>query len=64
MTQPHPAAILLTTSDLARAERLAVQSGDPIDVVVTRLGLCSEAQLLQAFAEAADVPIAQAASFP
>ena len=60
----HPAASLLPPADFARAERLAAQSGDPLDVVVTRLGLCSEAQLLQAFAEAAGVPIARAGEFP
>lgn len=59
-----PLTDLLSASDYARVQRLAVESGDPDDVVATRLGLCSEAQLLQAFAEAAGVEIIRAAAFP
>lgn len=60
----HPLGTILSPADFARVERLAVKSGDQIDVVATRLGLCSEAQLLQAFADVANVPIVQSASFP
>jgi general secretion pathway protein E len=64
MSPRHPVASLLSTADFARAERLAIESGDPIDVVATRLGLCSEIQLLKAFAVATGVPIVHAAAFP
>ncbi len=64
MSLRHPIASLLSAADFIRAERLATESGDTIDVVATRLGLCSEVQLLQAFAAAAGVPIVHAASFP
>jgi general secretion pathway protein E len=60
----HPVSTLLSASDFTRAERLATESGDPIDIVATRLGLCSEAQLLQAFADAAGVPVIHSAGFP
>ena len=64
MDHQHPLATLLSAPDFARVERLAAESGDQIDVVATRLGLCSEAQMLRAFADAAGVPIVQSASFP
>jgi hypothetical protein len=64
MDQQHPLRTIISVADFARVERLAVESGDQIDVVATRLGLCSEAQMLCAFAEAAGVSIAPSASFP
>jgi len=64
MDYVHPLSTLLSAPDFARVQRLAVESGDPVDVVATRLGLCSEVQLLQGFSDMAGVPIVRAASFP
>ena len=55
---------ILSAGDYARASRLATESGEKLDVVATRLGLCSEAQLVQAFAELAGAQIAQKPDFP
>ena len=57
-------ATILSQSDLLRAARLAAESGDAIDVVVTRLGLCSEAQLVRTVAISAQARVAEAARFP
>ncbi|MCF3945753.1 GspE/PulE family protein [Acidiphilium iwatense] len=54
----------MSAIDLARVQRLAAESGDPIDVVATRLGFCSEVELLAAFAGTTGAPIAQASHFP
>ena len=64
MDHQHPLGTILSPADFARVERLAIESGDQVDVVATRLGLCSEAQMLHAFADAAGVSIALSSSFP
>jgi hypothetical protein len=64
MDHQHPLATILSAADFARVERLAIESGDEVDVIATRLGLCSEVQMLRAFADAAGVPIVAPSGFP
>jgi len=59
-----PLARILPPSELARASRLASESGERLDVVATRLGLCSDAQLVQAYAAESGAKIAQRTDFP
>jgi general secretion pathway protein E len=54
----------LTNETLLRAKSLASESGEPIVVVLTRLGLVGERELVGTLARILDVPIAAAAEFP
>jgi RHS repeat-associated protein len=54
----------ITPANLQRAERLRVETGERLDVILIRLGLLSEADLAQAYAAEAAVPIADLASLP
>jgi general secretion pathway protein E len=55
---------LAAPEKLARAQMVQQETGEPLDTVLTRLGLVSEQALASAIATAAGVPIATAASFP
>jgi len=54
----------LGVHDLARAGRLAEESGDPLLPMAVRLGLVSERDLAQAYSEVLDLPLAQASDYP
>ncbi len=54
----------LVTSDLARARRLAEESGDPLLRMLVRLGLVSERDMAQALADVLQFPLAQASDYP
>jgi len=48
----HILSTLVSANDLVRAKKLAFESGDPLDAVCTRLGLCAERDLAEAIASA------------
>jgi len=54
----------LTPADHHRARRVADESGDPLLRMLVRLGLVSERDMAQAFAEVLDLPMAGQADFP
>ncbi|MBK1717431.1 type II secretion system ATPase GspE [Thiocystis violacea] len=54
----------LTSADLARARRLAEDSGDLLLPMLVRLGLISERDMAFAMSEVLDLPLATAAAFP
>src|ERR1700730_3520440 len=58
------AAGLLGQDALARARRLAVDSGETLTSTLTRLGLVSELDMAAAFAKALNLPQIDAASLP
>ena len=47
-----------------RAERLHAETGEPIDVILTRLGFITEADLAQAYADGLEIGLASADEFP
>src|ERR1700722_1948459 len=49
---------------LARAQRVAAETGGRLDRVLTQFGLVSERGLAEAMAELLDAPLATAADFP
>ncbi len=55
---------LAPAETLARAALVQAETGEPLDTVLTRLGLVSEQALAKAIAEAAGLRIATAADFP
>jgi general secretion pathway protein E len=55
---------LAPAETLARAVLVQAETGEPLDAVLTRLGLVSERALARAIAEAAGLRIAEAADFP
>ena len=55
---------LAPAETLARASLVQAETGEPLDTVLTRLGLVSEKALAAAIAEAAGLRIAQASDFP
>lgn len=55
---------LTPTETLARAALVQSETGEPLDSVLTRLGLLSEDALARALAEATGLKIASAADFP
>lgn len=55
---------LATTEALVRARLVRSETGEPLDSVLTRLGLVSEQALASALAEATGLKIAAAADFP
>jgi general secretion pathway protein E len=57
-------AALLSTDALARAQTVQLETGEPIESVVTRLGLVSEQALAQGFASALRLPLISARDFP
>jgi len=54
----------LTAEALARAERLQAESGERLDLVLTRLGILTERALAEALAEALHLPLLAAADLP
>jgi len=54
----------LSNTDLARARRLAEESGDEILRMLVRLGLVSERDMAQAFSEVMSIPLAETSDFP
>ncbi|MCG6966800.1 MAG: type II secretion system ATPase GspE [Chromatiaceae bacterium] len=54
----------IDSADLARARRLAEDAGDPLHVLLSRLGLVSERDLAAALSELTGLPLVQAADFP
>jgi general secretion pathway protein E len=58
------AAGKLTPSALLRAERLAGESGEPLELVLARLGLASERDIAEALALLLSVPLAGEADYP
>lgn len=54
----------LSPSDLQRAERLAAESGDRLELVLTRLGIVPERDVADLLAELLDIPVAVAADYP
>jgi len=54
----------LTAAALERAERLAAESGERLEVVLTRLGFIAETDLVSALADLLDLPIAGGNDFP
>jgi general secretion pathway protein E len=54
----------LAAAGLERAERLASESGERLEIVLTRLGLVSERDLAEAFAKFLNLPLAMAKDFP
>jgi len=54
----------ISEADLARARRLAGDSGEPLFPLLLRLGLVSERDLAQSFATVLDLPLAVAADYP
>jgi general secretion pathway protein E len=54
----------LSQSSLSRAERLAVESGEPIVTVLTRLGLIGERELVETISQALSLPVIKATEFP
>jgi general secretion pathway protein E len=54
----------LGAESLARARRVCRETGDRLDVVLTRLGLASERAVAEALGEALGLPLARAADFP
>ena len=55
---------LAGTDTVARARLVQSETGEPLDTVLTRLGMVSEQALARAIAEAAGLRIATAADFP
>lgn len=55
---------LLSTEALARARLVQQETGEPLESVVTRLGLIAEATLARALADAANLPFVGADGFP
>ncbi len=58
------AANLLTGESMARAQLAQRETGEPLYLVVSRLGLASEADVTRTLAKAASVPEMDAARFP
>lgn len=54
----------MTSGDLARARRLADDSGDPLLPLLVRLGLVSERDMAGAMSEALGLPLTDPARFP
>jgi general secretion pathway protein E len=54
----------LLPANLARARRLAAESGEALVTVLTRLGLIGERELVETVSEALDLPIVRTAEFP
>ena len=54
----------LNVPALERAEKLASQSTEPIELILTRLGLISERELADAFSTFLKQPVIEAADFP
>jgi general secretion pathway protein E len=54
----------LSNTDLARARRLAEESGDELLRMLVRLGLVSERDMAQAFSEVMDIALVEASDFP
>ena len=54
----------LTADALARAEQIAAESKERIEVVLTRLGLIGERDLADAFASVLNLPLTTAAQYP
>jgi general secretion pathway protein E len=54
----------LLPANLARARRLAAESGEALVTVLTRLGLIGERELVETVSDALDLPIVRAAEFP
>ena len=55
---------LLTPDALIRAEAVQLETGEPLESVVTRLGLVSEQALALALSKAAHLPLVSARDFP
>ena len=55
---------LLTPDALTRAEAVQLETGEPLESVVTRLGLVSEQALALALSKAAHLPLVSARDFP
>ncbi|HEY4078735.1 MAG TPA: GspE/PulE family protein [Rhizomicrobium sp.] len=55
---------LVTPETLARARLVQAETGEPLDSVLTRLGMVSEQMLVEAMAHALSLPIARAQDFP
>ena len=54
----------LTPADLERAERLSAESGDRLELVLTRLGMVPERDVAELLAALLDIPLATAAHYP
>lgn len=55
---------LVAPETLARAQLVQAETGEPLDSVLTRLGMVSEQALAEAMAHALSLPMAQARDFP
>jgi len=55
---------LAPAETLVRASLVQAETGEPLDTVLTRLGMVSEQALARAIAEAAGLRIAAASDFP
>ncbi len=55
---------MVTDEALARARLVHQQSGEPIEAVLTRLGIVAETAMAAAFARASSLPVITAADFP
>ena len=54
----------LSPADLDRAERLASESGERLELVLTRLGLVSERDVAELLASLLNIPLARAEHYP
>ena len=54
----------VSTADIARARRLAEDAGEPATRMLARMGLVSERDLAQAFAETYHLPLAEGDAYP
>jgi general secretion pathway protein E len=54
----------LTADALTRAEQIAAESAERIEIVLTRLGLVGERDLAEAFASVLKLPLARAGDYP
>src|SRR5690348_10862870 len=54
----------LSADALARAEHISAESGERIEVVLTRLGLVGERELADAFATVLKLPLVGAGQYP
>ena len=54
----------LAPAGLERAERLAIESGEPLELVLTRLGLTSERDIAETFAALLEISVATPKDYP
>ncbi len=57
-------ADLVTVHELARAQGIAVETGEHLDVVLCRLGMVEEKEVARVLAQALDIPIVDTRDYP